>query len=778
MLFTYCLGWLDRIAGTQGDEATAEIVRRRSVVFWALSLSITGLVVAALLLLDTGAYRSSIAALSAGIVGLLASVIMLRRRKDAREAGLLLSVSITMGLALGPVIELGMASPQLPLLAATPVLFGFLVSTRSAVRHTLGMMLYFPALVIVHPEPVAGFSGSNHLLLSCANYMVALAACGATTVIFCRATYYVIDRLRQLSDQNAQLAADANAARQQFADFAHLASDWLWETDVAHQIAYSAGRFPADADPDSGKILGVSLLEVLRMREEDLDALRAGMDKRQPYERVMARFELPSRDTLILQLSATPRFDETGEFLGYRGVGHDITSRLRAEEQIRHFANHDALTGLQNRRAFTALMADIAVDPDARALLLLLDLDGFKAINDTHGHDCGDRLLQQVAQRLSSCLRRDDRAFRLGGDEFAVVIQGVGATHETAERLGAAVIAQFAAPMTIDEGVQVAVGGSLGAARLGTLSRNTDDLFKHADLALYAAKADGGLRYRIYTEEFAAKNERSRDLEAALRKAIDEERLEVQFQPQHRLADGAVVGFEALARWTDPVFGKVSPGDFIPMAERSGMIRSLDRLIMQKAIRAARDWPVCPVTGVVPRLCVNVSAVQVLDENFAITVDGMMKLAGFDPSRLEIELTESVLVQDNDLAARVMDQLRALGAVLAIDDFGTGYSSLGYLSRFPLDRLKIDRAFVMRIDQPSNLTITRSIAQLAFSLGLEVVAEGIESEEQMTTLRRLGVHIGQGFLFSRAIHERRVASYIRTNKVRPAPLPEPARLSA
>jgi diguanylate cyclase (GGDEF)-like protein len=587
-----------------------------------------------------------------------------------------------------------------------------------------------------------------------------------------------MDRLRALSDQNAALAAEANAARQQFADFAHMASDWLWETDTAHCIRYSAGRFPVESSTRNDGICGMPLLDTLKMREEDLDLLRNAMEKRQTYERVMARFELPSRDTLILQLSATPRFDEAGNFLGYRGVGHDITTRLRAEEQIRHFANHDALTGLQNRRAFTAMMADIDMDPNARALVLLLDLDGFKGINDEYGHDCGDRLLQQVAQRLTSCLRRDDKAFRLGGDEFAVVIQGNGATLETAERLGAAIVAQFAAPITGDEGVQVAVGGSIGAARLGPLSPNTDDMFKHADLALYAAKADGGSRYRIYTEEFAAKNERRRDLEAALRLAIDEERLEVQFQPQHRLSDGAVVGFEALARWTDPNFGKVSPGDFIPIAERSGLIRSLDRLIMQKAIRAACDWPVCPVTGVVPRLCVNVSAVQVLDENFAFAVDHMIKAAGFDPSRLEIELTESVLVQDNELAARVMDQLRALGAVLAIDDFGTGYSSLGYLSRFPLDRLKIDRAFVMRIDQPNNLTITRSIAQLAFSLGLEVVAEGIESEEQMTTLRRLGVHIGQGFLFSRAIHEKRVASYIRTNKVRPAPLPEPARLSA
>lgn len=764
MFFASFVDFLDRVAGVSGKESTSELIRARSVVFWAFAMSLAGLALIAGLALSGDDHQSTIAALAAGITGLLASVVLLRWRHNARESGLVLSISISMGLALGPVIDQGIASPQLPILTATPVLYGFLVSTRSAIRHTLILLFYFPALVVLHAWRGSGATPANgDVLLVCFNFMVATAAAGVATVVFCRATWHVMDRLRRLSDQNAQLAAEAMAARQQFADFAHMASDWLWECDADGAITYSAGRFPVACEDGPGGVCGRNVMDLLRFREEDSDNVRHALSARRAWERVTARFEIAGRDALILQVGATPCFDAGGAFRGFRGVGHDVTMRLKAEEQIKRLANHDSLTGLLNRRAFAAEMADLAGHEKTALLLLLFDLDGFKPINDQYGHDVGDVLLQHVAARISAQVRRHDLVFRLGGDEFAVLVQGHSATLETGERLARAVLEAFATDFDLEAG-PVRVGISVGIAQRDSSSPTPDDVFKHADLALYAAKSDGGLRHRVYTRDFAAKNERRRDMEVALAAAIEEERIEVQFQPQHRLSDGAVVGFEALARWNDPQMGRVSPGDFIPIAERAGLIRDLDRLVMQKAIRAARNWPACPLTGVVPRVCVNVSAVQVLDENFAYAVADMLKRTGLDPSRLEIELTESVLVQDKELATRVMDKLRRLGAVLAIDDFGTGYSSLGYLSRFPLDRLKIDRAFVMRIEEPNNLTITRSIAQLAFSLGLEVVAEGIESPAQMAKLRSLGVHIGQGFLFSKAVPQRRVAGYVRNNR--------------
>ena len=407
---------------------------------------------------------------------------------------------------------------------------------------------------------------------------------------------------------------------------------------------------------------------------------------------------------------------------------------------------HDQLTGLPNRtlladRLEEALSA--AARPNGtQVAMFCLDLDHFKQVNDTLGHPAGDALLRTVATRLRDCLRESDMLARLGGDEFAVIRTEASDSHD-AEALAARLIETVHEPMII-EGQQVFIGLSIGIA-LNAPGLDAAELTKQADIALYQAKAAGRDGYCFFAPEMNAEVLRRRAIENDLRGALERDELEVHYQPQIDLVTGAMIGAEALMRWTRPDHGAVPPNVFIPISEETGLIVSMGAWLLGEACREATTWPAAM------RVAVNVSPLQLRLADFLGTVRGALAQSGLDPHRLELEVTEGILIHDTKETLTVLAELRAIGVRLALDDFGTGYSSLGYLRKFRFDKIKIDRSFVQNLgSDPNAEAIVRAVVGLSDALGISTNAEGVENSEQAAMLRALGCREAQGFLYSKA----------------------------
>ncbi|HEX5830762.1 MAG TPA: EAL domain-containing protein, partial [Gemmatimonadaceae bacterium] len=433
-------------------------------------------------------------------------------------------------------------------------------------------------------------------------------------------------------------------------------------------------------------------------------------------------------------------------------TGVDVTERRRLEEQLAHRAFHDPLTDLSNRLLFhervTAALGRMRPG-EPRVAVLFLDLDDFKLVNDSLGHAAGDRLLQAAAVRLLNATRGCDAVARLGGDEFAILLEGVREEREVvivAERVARAMRAPF--PL---EGREVHVGTSIGIA-LAEPERSTDELLRDADLAMYLAKSGGKGRYALFVPGMQVASFERLELETDLRAAVDEERFTVHFQPIVRLENGALAGMEALLRWHHPERGTVPPSEFIPLAEETGLIVPLGRWVLREACRQAQAWRDRHPAADELTLAVNLSPRQFQDPHLVADVRAALLDSGFPASQLVLEITESGLMKDIRGTLETLRALKALGLTLAIDDFGTGYSSLGYLQRFPVDILKIDKAFVESVgtggDEP---VLARTIIFLSGTLGLRVVAEGIEHSRQVEGLRFLGCELGQGFHYAPAL---------------------------
>jgi diguanylate cyclase (GGDEF)-like protein len=424
-----------------------------------------------------------------------------------------------------------------------------------------------------------------------------------------------------------------------------------------------------------------------------------------------------------------------------------LSSRVGAlDRRIVFLAEHDSLTGLFNRRIFMRRFEEARNDPvTARNLaVLFLDLDRFKAVNDTFGHKAGDELLRTVAHRLVKTVRDGDTVARLGGDEFAILITASDPAF-AAKCLGKRLLRAFAEPVVI-EGQVLSIGSSIGVA---TTARDQGDAatFVHqADLALYAAKSEGKGRLRLFETQMQDDVERRRVLESELRVALESNALFVHYQPLVDTETGALRSCEALLRWTHPIRGSISPAEFIPLAEESGLIQAMGRWVLREACTTALSWPSST------RVAVNISPVQFRAPTFVADVAAILIDTGFPPSRLDLEVTETVFISDPQEALRVLQQLKALGIHISIDDFGTGYSSLAYLCRFPFDKIKIDRSFVQRLGAgPEPLAIVKAVTNLAASLGLATTAEGVETEEQRRLLAQVECAEIQGFLVSRPI---------------------------
>jgi diguanylate cyclase (GGDEF)-like protein/PAS domain S-box-containing protein len=432
---------------------------------------------------------------------------------------------------------------------------------------------------------------------------------------------------------------------------------------------------------------------------------------------------------------------------------HDITSRHLAEKRLQHIAYHDDLTDLANRNCFRERL-EVAVErsaqnPAARFTVLFLDLDRFKVVNDSMGHMAGNTLLAEVARRLVACASANDLVARLGGDEFAILIEEAPDI-DAGMRLAQRVLEALRAPVVINN-TELVPMASVGITTSDLGYRTVDEVLRDADLAMYEAKAAGRGRVVYFDNSMHVRAAEKLSLESELRRAIDEGALSIHYQPLYELSPYRLVGFEALARWTHPRRGNVSPATFIKLAEESGQIDALTDFVIERSIAQLAAWqrlaPGTPLT-----MHVNVSGRDLARKGLPSHVLQTLQQHGVAPRALTLEITETTLMQQMDVALATMNRMRESGVRFSIDDFGTGYSSLAYLSTLPIDSLKIDRSFVAGMyDKPQNVEIVRAVMTLGQALGRRVIAEGIETQEQLSTLLSLGVHVGQGYLLSRPL---------------------------
>lgn len=467
--------------------------------------------------------------------------------------------------------------------------------------------------------------------------------------------------------------------------------------------------------------------------------------------RTECRFRRPQGLTAWVLVQAEPVFDDRQQLSGFIGSVTDISQRKRTEEEIRRIAYYDTLTKLPNRAFFLEQLRRTlasAKRAERRAALLFCDLDNFKDVNDSLGHDKGDLLLQEIAERLSSCIRQGDTLSRLGGDEFVLLLPSVKADRD-AVMVARKIKEQLARPFNLD-GHEVYTSPSIGIAFYPDDGDTVNTLLKHADMAMYAAKARGRNRYQFFSEDMHKRAIERMQLEAGLRQAIERQEFQIVYQPQYRLATGKLEAVEALVRWRHPQRGVIMPARFIPIAEETGMIYAIGDWVLRTACAQLREWLDAGYPDL--RVAVNLSGRQFAEPDLVEDVRAILAEVGLPATHLELEITESVLMHDAALAITTIEALRQDGVRLTIDDFGAGYSSLMYLRNLPVNRLKIDQAFVRDIDKDErNAAIAAAIIGLGNSLGLDVVAEGVETPEQAAVLATLGCPMVQGYHFARPL---------------------------
>lgn len=567
----------------------------------------------------------------------------------------------------------------------------------------------------------------------------------AGTISVCRT--FLVARLTE-----ASLAEKEEVVSLLLREFEENEADWLWEIDTNRRLRAVSPRFAFALGHQQSEAEGQPLMEMIASKNCDprdyapsLRELAQKLKSRENFSNLIVNVAIRGVERWW-ELSGTPMRDERGAFIGFRGVGSDVTEQRESSEKIAYLARYDTLTSLPNRLQLHEALDEAIVYAEkwrTRCALLMVDLDRFKAVNDSLGHMVGDKLLAQVSSRLQAILTKDQMCGRLGGDEFAIVIHDASDADKI-ELISRRVIAALSEPYEVDQHT-LYVGASVGSAFGPRDGKTVEELMRNADLALYRAKDTGGGEHCHFEPALHASAEERRKLEASLRRAIMGEEFVLHYQPVVDARSEKIVSFEALVRWNSPEHGFVSPGKFIPLAEDTRLIVPIGRWILQQACLEARSWP----DDV--KVNVNVSPEQLLEPNFHKDVVEALATSGLRPERLEVEVTESIFVRDATTARNSLETIMALGCSVALDDFGTGYSSLGYLRTLRFSTIKVDRSFVQGAAQKSNesLAIINAVVAMANSLEMTTTAEGVETIEEAELIRNLGCDKIQGFYFGR-----------------------------
>ncbi|WP_198321160.1 putative bifunctional diguanylate cyclase/phosphodiesterase [Azohydromonas aeria] len=563
----------------------------------------------------------------------------------------------------------------------------------------------------------------------------------------------------------ARLMAEARADRQHeligllLRDFEDHASDMRWELDAQGCLRNVSQRLASALGIPVALLARVDAARLLRRRvpasaeaRAHWDALRERLAAGVAFREQVVTLCGPHGQTWW-SLSARPLRGAGGAAQGWRGVAADVTEKHLAHRRLSWLAHNDALTGLVNRNQFREQLQGLLLQGGgaARLAVVLMDLDGFKQVNDTRGHAAGDELLRIFGERLLSVTRHSDTVARLGGDEFVILVRGAAAAEEVEPLLDRLFVALE--PVADVLGHSVQLRASAGVALAPQDGSDVDTLMNHADVALYAAKHAGGKHYRFFHNDLAEDGRRRKALVRDLRCALERGEFRLEYQPQIATDGGAVCGFEALLRWHHPERGTVSPAEFVPIAEGAGLMPAIGAWVLREACAEARSWPGDT------RISINVSATQLKDEGFLAAVEQAAQ--GLSPQRVELEITESSFIDDMGAALVTLDALRARGFRIALDDFGTGYSALGYLRKLRFDTLKIDRSFVLDLARtPEAGVILDTILALSRALRMEAVVEGVETDIEARMLSRQGCDAMQGFLFSRPLQPGAVAGFL------------------
>ena len=550
----------------------------------------------------------------------------------------------------------------------------------------------------------------------------------------------------------ASQQTETDAAVRLMREYEERGTSSLWQTDGEHKLSYASPALASLLGRPVAQLVGVPLPALLGGSA----ALGSALLARSPFSGVEVEAEIGGDGRHALAFSGTPLTGPQGQFAGFRGSCTDVTETRSSERRFRQLASLDVLTELPNRTRMRELLGEALLQARASGTpcgILMLDLDGFKPVNDTFGHPKGDQVLKAVASRLVAALGDRGIVGRLGGDEFAIVLHDAP-NQRVIRDLGEALIAAVSEPYPVDT-VSVRIGLSVGSA-FGPIDGDTvDDLVKKADLALYEAKAQGRGTYRHFEQSMQTEADDRLKLEHDLRQALPLNQLRLYYQPLIHSQTQEVVGFEALLRWQHPVRGFVSPATFVPLAEEVGLIHEIGEWVMRTAARDCARWP-APIS-----VAVNLSPVQLQSPHVPAMVSDALARARLPANRLEVEVTEGVFMGDSDGAIDVLRRLRALGVRIALDDFGTGYSSLGYLNRTIFNKLKIDGSFVRgAATRPETISIIQAIVTLANCFQMTITAEGVETQDDYKRMASLGCHQMQGYLFGRPVPFERATAVV------------------
>lgn len=553
------------------------------------------------------------------------------------------------------------------------------------------------------------------------------------------------------SFRRANREREQRRAEELLSEYENTGQGWFWETDRRGHLTYISPRIAKLLRRAPEELEGRPFTELFELNNSEQESERTlvfHLSTRSSFQDLQAKAATGEEDERWWSITGRPVHDQFKNFLGFRGSGSDLTEHRRSQRHVTQLARFDSLTKLANRFQMSEWLEKILNAPRAEnrsCAVFLLDLDRFKQVNDTMGHPAGDALLKQVADRLRTTVGETGRVGRLGGDEFQVILPGYFA-REDVTHLASRIIETLSQPYSI-EGSRVSIGASIGIALCPEHGTTSEEIIRNADLALYAAKDGGRGRHHFYAEDLHSHAQERQQLEQELRDAIAQGGLELHYQPQVRVTTEKITGFEALLRWNRPGHGYLSPAKFVPVAEDAGLIPAIGEWAIRTACQDLARWPD------EVRVAVNVSPLQFANPALPAVVTNALAAAGVNPSRLELEITESVFLNDDKTTEAMFAALKGIGVRLALDDFGTGYSSLGYLKKAPFDKIKIDQSFVRgaTIDGSRNGAIIASIVSLAEALGMETTAEGVETLDELDLVRMLGCSHVQGYIYEKAI---------------------------